>query len=437
MKAFFLSVMTFVTLGVTPGAFAQEFQVNSTTSTEAGSVPGSSFLFSERLDGSYTLPFVGGGGLDIRGHLQVGVPDGWAADLDALSVTMVFDQPAPDLKSLRWTLGRFSVSEPTGVILNHPGDGTQIDLDYGGLNLKVFAVYTGLINRSSSGTALSLSDVNAAEDLLASPRFIGAMEASFFPVAKHRLTLGALAQQDLNDRDDLVPEWSTLNTPDRGGAMDTQYLTVVVDGPVVPNLYYKTFGTFGTGTTLTWLEDASSPTGYLYEYKPVVSGLGGAELSYFARSVLSSSYRLRILYASGDGDAQSAVEGNTRGNSNLFTPVTGTSLGAVFSPALTNVLSYEVSGEWKPLPPVPVTVGAKVLGFQRALVGIVNAPGVQRLGPVWLGQELDVSARWTIVSDASLGFSGGVFLPTEGTYAPGTDGADLQFVANLTLSLSF
>jgi len=433
MRASLFSLLTLVTLG----AFAQEFQVTSTTTTEAGTVPGSSFLFSERLDGSYSLPFGGGGGLEVQGHLQAGVPDGWAADLDVLSVTMVFDRPDPELKSLRWTLGRFAVSEPTGLILNHPGDGAQLDFDYEWLNLKVFAVYTGLINRSSSGTALSLSDVNAAEDLLASPRFIGAMEASFFPVAKHRLTLGALAQQDLNNRDDLVPEWSTLNTTDRGGAMDTQYLTLLVDGPVVPNLYYKTFGSFGTGTTLTWLEDASSPTGYLYEYKPVVSGLLGGELSYFARSWFSSSYRLRVLYASGDGDAQSAVEGNTRGNSNLFTPITGTTLGAVFSPALTNVLSYEVSGDWRPLPMVPVTVGAKALGFQRALVGIVNAPGVQRHGPIWLGQELDVSAFWTIVSDASLGLSGGVFLPTKGTYAPGTAGESLQFVANLTLSLSF
>lgn len=429
-------VFSFLTL-VTLGAFAQEFEVTSTTSSEAGTVPGSTFLFSERLDGSYDLPFVGGGGVEVRGHLQAGVPDGWAADLDALSVTMVFDQPAPDLKSFRWTLGRFAVSEPTGLILNHAGDGTQIDMDYDWLNLKVFAVYTGLVQRTSSGTALSLSDVNAAETLLASPRFIGALEASFFPVAKHRLTVGALAQQDLNNRDDLVPEWSTVNTPDRGGAMDTQYLTLVADGPVVPNLYYKAFGTLGTGTTLSWLEDASSPTGYLYEYKPVVSGLIGGELSYFARHLLSSSYRLRVLYASGDGDAQSAVEGNTSGDSNLFTPITGTNLGAVFSPALTNVLSYELGGDWKPLAMVPVTVGAKVLGFQRALVGLVNAPGVQRHGPVWMGQELDLSALWTIVSDASLGLSGGVFLPTKGTYAPGADGEDLQFVANLTLSLSF
>jgi hypothetical protein len=108
----------------------------------------------------------------------------------------------------------------------------------------------------------------------------------------------------------------------------------------------------------------------------------------------------------------------------------------VFNPSLANLAYFELGGSLKPLPFLPLTVGAKALGFQRMVAGQINAPGVLRLGPQWMGQELDFNAGWAPFSDLTVTGALGIFLPTAGTFAAGTPGASFQYALQTGVKLS-
>lgn len=396
-------------------SYGQEFGVDSNTSAGYADKTTAAVTLSQRLDGWYTLPFDSrGGGLELRAHAEADLPVAIAADLDVLSATLVFSKPSDDLKSLKWTLGRFAFGDVTGRILNHPLDGSLLDFDFGSFDVKVTAGFTGLVLRATSGVVLSIADQESTS-WFASPRFVGALETGWTFFGAHTLTLGAFAQQDLTSQDKLLAEWSSTYDSTKGGKVDTQYVTLKIDGPLAERLFYDAAFTFEGGTTLSWLTDASLTS--VYQYKPITALMGEAGLTYFLPAFLSSSFEARVLVASGDGDATSAVEGNTSGASTLFVPVTATSLGTVFNPGLSNLGFYQLGASMKPVPSLPLVLAAKVLGFQRLVTGVVNAPGVLRLGPLWMGQELDFSVAWQTFSDLQVSASVGAFLPTAGTFA--------------------
>ena len=436
MKLQLLAVAALTLLAVS-GVEAQTFQVDSSTNFSLSSIPGSPYSLGERLDGELGLPFdQKGGGIDLAAHVTAALPASVAFDFDRLTFTFVYNKPATDLTSLTWTLGRFSVSEPTGLILNHPADGSKWAFNYGNFNLTLVTAYTGFVLKSSSTLDPSLTDLNNT-GVFASPRFVGSVEGSFGIFDSHEITVSALAQQDLNNRDSFIKEWTTIqDSTGKGGALDTQYLTLKVSGPVIDRLFYDVFGTFGSGNILSWVADSASQTLYSYSYQPIMSYLGGASLTYFLPDFFSSSFSGRFLVASGDADWTEPVEGNHAGDSNMFTPLTSTTLGVVFSPSLANLAYFEVGGSAKPLPFLPLTVGAKALGFQRLVAGQVNAPGVLRLGPQWMGQELDFTAGWTPFSDLTVTGALGMFVPTAGTFASGSPGASFQYALQAGAKLS-
>ena len=252
----------------------------------------------------------------------------------------------------------------------------------------------------------------------------------------HKFTLAALAQKDLNSSSDLVEQYSNQESTTKGGTLDTQYLTLKAEGPIVERLFYQAFTTFGTGSTLSWVPDANALNGSSYQYKPIAAFLGGGSLSYYVPEWLTSAFSARFLVASGDSKATSSVEGNVQNLSTLFVPITSSTLGVVFSPALSNLIYYELGGSLKPLPGQPLVAGAKLLGFQRAVAGVVNAPGVLRTGPSWMGEEFDVTASWPIFSDLIVSVAAGGFVPTANTYAPGSTGADFQYALKIGATLS-
>ena len=426
-------------LGLSSPVFSQEFEVNSSTNLGVSSNPASPLSFSERLDGKFSLPFdLRGGGLELRAHAQAGVlptPMTFAGDLDVFTLTFAYQKPTPDLKALKWTLGRFALNEPTGLILNHPGDGMKLVFDYQAFDVTIVTAYTGFVLKPSSTLSMTLADQASATAQFASPRFIGSLDVGF-PFFGNQVSLSALAQQDLNNRSTRVTEWTAENQGNKGGALDTQYLTLKVAGPIVDKLFYDVFGTFGSGTTLSYISDKASPTKAVYAYQPIVSFLAGANLSLYLPQLMSSAVSARVLAASGDTDATSPTEGNTAGDSNQFLPMTAGSLGVVFNPALSNLVFYEVGGSIKPFEGMPVTLGGKVLGFQRMGKGVINAPGVLRTGDLWLGQELDLTATWQAFSDLTVSGTTGVFLPAAGTFAPNSPAAQLQYAIRMGVNIS-
>lgn len=422
-----------------PLSFAIDFGVSSTSSLGLSS--SADFSLSERVDGSFQMPFdQNGGGLDIRANVQTSLlpsPASFSYGLDTATLTFVYQKPEVDLLSVKWTLGRFSLSDPTGLVVNHPVDGTKLVFQFKDAALTLVGGYTGWIPRASSGVTLSLVDQASAAEEFASPRFIGSLEGTTTVFQAHALTVSALAQQDLNPRSSFVPEWSTVFSGEKGGTLDSQYLTLKASGPLVGPVTYDLFGTFGAGSTLSWLEAAGSSTGYQYEYRPILSSLVGGTLWVSVPTFLASTLNVRVLAASGDPDATSTTEGNTEDSSLLFLPITAGSLGTVFNPALSNLIFYEIGANLIPMDSLPLSVDVKLLGFQRAVEGVVNAPGVLRSGGLWLGQELDLGLNYQVLSDLSVSVSGGAFLPAEGTFTPDTPDAGLQYALNTSVNLSF
>ncbi len=416
--------------------FSLEWELIPVTSLQLGKLASPPTTFSEELLGSLKVPFdTRGGGWNVKAHALAGTSSAAVADFDVLSATLAFQTPW--FRSFKPTFGRFALSEPTGLILNHPGDGMKLDLAWGDVTLSLAEAYTGLVTRASSGVSMSLEDQARSKETLASPRLVGLAETQFPLVGDHRLTAGVLAQHDLNPASDFVSPDTNVYSSARGGLVDTQYYTLKVAGPIVERVFYEVFATYGGGTTLSWITDTSSATGFSYQYRPIVSFLGGGSVSYFRPEWFSSAFKARVLAASGDGSATSAVEGNVNPISTLFLPITSTTLGVAFSPALSNLIAWEFSGSVKPLPDQDLVTGVKLLGFQRAVAGVVNAPGVLSSGPDWLGTEVDLTATWVVKSDVQLSVALGDFVPTAGTYVSGSDGDGYQVAANFTLSLSF
>lgn len=412
---------------------ALEWDLESVSTLQTNNAPSPPSVGIEELFGSLKIPFGSAGSrLEAKAHvLGELVPTAGGADFDVLALTWALPKPGSDFQVLTGTVGRFTLAEATGLILNHPGDGLKFVANYKGFDLALAGAYTGYVNRSSaSGISMTLQDEANASGWFDSPRLVASLEAGFTPFWSQRFTFSALAQHDMNSSSGLLSTGTSVYSTTMGGTLDTQYFTLKAQGPVVDRLLYELFGTLGTGSTLSWISGS-------YQYQPIVSFLTGGTLSYFAEGPLEPVVRARVLVASGDPSATSAVEGNVRTIETLFLPMTSTTLGVVFSPALSNLIDYEIGGSLKPVAGFGLVTGVKLLGFQRATAGVVNASGVLSGGPVWMGEEADLTADWPLFSDLSASASAGAFLPTSGTYSSGATGDGFQWGLDLAVDLKF
>jgi hypothetical protein len=419
---------------LTTGVYALEWQVDSLTNLELANTPSPPTNIEEELLGSVKIPLdANGSTFESSAHGWVGYPSTGAADFDTLNFNFVYQHVTAEIKTLKWTLGRYQLTEPTGLIVNQPIDGSNLDFDFGTFDLKIATGYSGLVMRSTTNLIMSEAD-QQSEAWLGSPRFFGSVESSVPLPAGHTLTFNALAQQDMTPTSKLISEWSTTQQTDKGGRVDTQYLTLKADGPLADKLFYSAFATFEAGSTLSLL--TVSTGNYLYQYEPITALLGGLEATWYIPSLMSAAFSARALFASGDGDYASAIEGNTKGNATMFIPVNVTTLGTVFNPALSNLGYYELNGSVKPIDGQQFVVGSKLLGFHRLVAGVVNATGVLSNGPIWMGEELDLYSSWQPYSDLSLTASVGAFLPTSGTYDSSTTGSGFQYALTTGFNLS-
>jgi hypothetical protein len=225
----------------------------------------------------------------------------------------------------------------------------------------------------------------------------------------------------------MIEEWTSkryTGAQAMGGRLNTQYATLNATGPVYGNLFYGAWFTYGSGRTLTWLEDTNSVTGFSYQYVPISAVMSGLSLDLYMPEKLGSAANLRFIFASGDKDWTSVTEGNTAGDANQFIPLTATSLGTVFSPALSNLIVTELGGSMRPFSAVPVQTGLRLMGFFRPTEGPVDASGLQT-GETssWLGFETDLYANYRIMSDMGLSLNGGLFFPgisPNGAFSVGT-----------------
>jgi hypothetical protein len=420
-----------VSLGIASGVSALEWGIESATTLQSGNSPSPPSVFTQEVFGTLTVPLgPPGSKLEATAHVLGSVASSeFGADFDVLDLIWALPKPGSDFQALTGTIGRFALTDPSGLILNHSGDGLKLAGDYKGFDLSLWAAYTGFVNRSStSGILMTLQDEANSANWFDSPRLIASLEVGVTLFTAQRVTLGALAQYDMNSSSNFLSPGSTSYTTSQGGSLNTQYFTFKAEGPIAGSLLYKAFGTLGTGSTLSWVSGS-------YQYEPILAFLLGGELSYYFPGSLEPVLKARVLAASGDPSATSAVEGNIRTTETLFQPITASTLGTVFSPALSNLIDYEIGGSLRPWAGQGLVTGIKFLGFQRQVAGVVNASDVLTEGPVWIGEELDLTGSWQVYSDFIVSASLGGFVPNSGTYPSGSAEDGLQYALELAVDL--
>jgi hypothetical protein len=342
--------------------------------------------------------------------------------------------------------------EFSGYVLDHRVDGLRFSLATRWGRLRAGAGYTGLLLKPTSDIELSKLDTadEAKVDVrLAPSRLIEQLEITFAElVLRQDVVFSAVLQQDLRPTDE---------TRDDRGRVDTQYYGLGVAGPVWRNLFHETFGYAGTGSMI------SGQAG-VYERRSIRSWLAGGSLRYLLPSFLQSYVELGGVYASGDADHRTFLEGNAEDSSTLFLPISGEKPGLVFAPVVGNLAYGRLALATKPFTSVmenssPPYLSPRETGFSslqiiaetfvffRPTTGPISKPGLNDASEsTYLGTEVDLRLQARLLSDLGMALSSGVFLPNTGEVsgfetaedpAFRADGQDVQLLTRLELSVSF
>jgi hypothetical protein len=367
-------------------------------------------------------------------------------DADLLNLEGIVKAEAGGSFLFRYSVGRIILSDFTGFILNHKADGLALGIEIPFLSADISAGYTGLVSKGASSIAVSRTDVNDVMDpavYFAPPRLVETVRIGFPDLLGQKLTVSGVFQQDMRDTfldlatagtTDLISSGDDVSDPTRGGAVHSEYFGLGMDGTIVSTLTYSLYGYMGLLHDLVWNEDDS-----IYGDALGYSVLAGVRMGYYIESALYSRMGLRFVFASGDADATSVYESNTQ-DFTLFTPISRSSLGYVFSPQLSNIVRIEASYSLKPLSSLPGDLGRnldarlKANVFLRPTPGAVSESGIEADNDeLYLGTETDLSVNFRPFSDLGITLWGGLFIPGS---AFGTDPA-LQYRAGLDVSLNF
>jgi hypothetical protein len=452
-RAFFILAFAAVFLGFVP---AQDFGIDVDSSATFLSTANASLSEANkailwvklplgsafRFDAKGNVSWSGTGTLDSTGpasllsaYAYTANSFGW--DIDLVKFGFAIPNPQADLPSMAFSFGRYSFADQTRLVYSGKADGASIAFNYGIVQFSLDAAYTGFLFKRTTIIELTDTDIaaNSSEsNLFASPRALVKAELSFPNIFGHSAAVSAFVQEDMRPAASFVQEWETTYVPGSGGPLDTQYLSLKVSGPIFDAIFYELTGAFGAGRVLRYVADDASPTGDSYQYKPILSGLGSATISWYPSFLPGSMIALRGVFASGDAGDGSAGSTN-------FIPITSTPLGLVFSPKLSNIAFGELTASAQPVPGMKLQTLVKVLSFFRPTTGPVSEPGVHADSiSNYLGSELDIYIIYRILSDLGISFTLGAFMPGidpmgafDSTYAvPGS----IHYSAGLAVSIS-
>jgi hypothetical protein len=371
-------------------------------------------------------------------------------DLLLLQYKWPFIEGGPSMLTL--DLGRFAFSDFTGLVLDHNADGFRLGFNYPSAILTLGFGYTGLLFKHNSTILLSNGDSNdrSNPDAWFAPyRVLGMVECQLPEViASQDLWISFIFQKDVRPEDQIIQEGEEEFSlaENKGGYYDSLYAGTGLAGMFAPSFYYSTFVFFETGRCLTYEDDDESITGKSYQYKPVFAFCAGLEISYFAEALSFSRMGLELVFASGDEDAVSCVEGNVEGPSFLFTPVSQREEYIVFDPALSNIFYITASYQLKPL----ALAGGGVLdemlamltatAFFRHTTGAISETRglVVDSDAIYLGTEIDFTINFRPFSDLGMSLGNGFFIPFTGAGgAFDKTERDFEYLVEFELSFSF
>ena len=414
---------------------------------------GSSGVIGRRL--SYGVSMASSISTDLLDPGDV-IPEPWfeILNVDTAYLNWPIIREPLDPNSMTVTIGRFPISDITGMVVATPVDGFSLSMGYSRMTYDVSLGYTGLLWQSANSILMSDTDVANSGDLsevFGSPRLIGQAKIQLPVIFQQGISLAAIFQEDMWSSESVNFAEPGDTEQGVGGPLDTQYFGIAATGPIGRTLYHSTFFYYNTGRMLSYVDedDPDTDAEFIYEYTPISAYVAGTSIRYYMPQLFQSSAALRVIFSSGDADFTKYYEGNSEGNANQFVPISAGSFGAVFSPKLGNVGLTEIQYSLKPLESSDnwmlstLQTVARLMVFFRPTTGPISEAGVVvGDGKNLLGTELDLSANLTPLPDLGLSATFGLFVPA------GVDGAGafsedyledgkVQTSLNLQASLGF
>jgi hypothetical protein len=433
--------------------FAVDWGGSITTTNTVQSVPDTSdadeFVNAERLvlfltgDIGATRDFVSQLGVTFDSEEPT-----FAVDLERLYLRNRVFPEGGSVVRFESRLGRFGLVDPTGMILNHAVDGAGLSIQGRWWGVRMSAGTTALLNKEFSNVAMSIRDaVDAADDdvYFGPGRFIGQLRVDLPELfARQNLSLALVAQEDMRDPASVVQESDEPTAVDElGGLIDTQYIVLTLDGPILNTLFYEFGYALGLGRTLSLVDDDDAVSLESYSYQPIRAHMVSLDLAYFIPDFLSSVVRAGVRFTTGDDDYSSYLEGNTDGDATMFIPISPSGTGAVFDLQPGNTTTTAVSYGLKPFETAPSpflsefqTEALFYTFFRTAGRGPVSLPEVDpSANESYLGSELDIAFRFRPYSDLGFGLTTGMLFANEDALFDDADA--FSWLVRLEASLSF
>lgn len=329
-------------------------------------------------------------------------------------------------------LGRFPFREFSRRVLSHPLDGFQLALRNPAVELTLAMGTSYLLFPESTRILMSKADLSRrlkASLFPGIPRVILQLQTVFPEVILGQsISLAAIGQQDAHPANSVIEVVDQARDESKGGRLNTYYGGLGISGNLLPALYWSGFGYFGGGWAL-YHDEA------FYRFAPILSYLAGGTLRFAVEEPLALRIELGATLAGGDPDHNAYLEGNTAGNSLAFIPISTTTWGMLFSPALTNSAVAEATLAFQPIRN-RLGVSLTGYGFARPTTAPISEPGLDPTSAArYLGSEIDAQIDMALFSDVSLVLKGALFLPWGPAFVASASGVDYRVVAELTLGL--
>jgi len=296
---------------------------------------------------------------------------------------------------LRYSVGRFSLSDFSSKVLSGLSDGARVDLVLGNLAWYASAGYRGLLYKGDARSAIDTDDTDVDND-----------DKAYFSPSRAFLGGGARLTELLPGQDVGIEVWAQLDLDPSGTSTHTAYLEPFIEGRLGRSVRWRAFG---------------------------IGELGMGD-STFTAMAAGGLFRLSIPEVRNLRFTQSVAWASGKiGGLEAFTPIRQLPVGSASTFTFTDIVFVSLDASLSVLPGVSGSAGGGAI-FRAS----DNQPSGTALradaDTSYLGAELNARASVRLSSDLSAGVSAGLFIPETGSAYPKK--TPPRFTASLTATFT-
>ena len=296
---------------------------------------------------------------------------------------------------LRYSVGRFSLSDFSSRVLSGLSDGARVDLVLGNLAWYASAGYRGLLYKGDARSAIDADDAAIDND-----------DKAYFAPSRAFLGGGVRLTELLPGQDVGMEAWAQLDLAGTGTTTHTAYLEPFIEGRLGRSIRWRAYG---------------------------IGELGMGD-SFFAAMAAGGMFRLSIPEVRNLRLTQSVAWASGKsGGFEAFTPIRQLPVGSASTFTFTDIVYASLDASLSILPGVSGSAGGGAI-FRAS----TNQPSGTALradaDTSYLGAELNARGSVRLSSDLSAGASAGLFIPETGSAYP--KDTPLRFTASFTATFT-